>query len=256
MPFLNVRVKKSSHDLYPLCSALGSQWNISSNVYEVPAALLATVSSDLTPCGLNHPSASVPRTLADSGDERNLFQTFKTFFSFRQHQLDSSTHLSIDCGVLEHDETRSGAHWPVQQCVDWHTDDTCTVSRVGPVGRGSEDVIDELEQMGKVSNSRILACWIGHVLFVGWHLISVLVFLVNSEANRPAAIDETCLLEHHFKQHVQSGILLDHLLQLYKRFVQLFRVRVNMLNCVVQKLVMVSLVLRHPVSSLSVSAAL
>lgn len=66
----------------------------------------------------------------------------------------------------------------------------------------------------------------------------------------------THLREHELEQHVQPRVPLDHLLELLQHRVQLFGVRVDMLNGVVEEFVVVSLVLRQPVARLAVSAAI
>ena len=130
------------------------------------------------------------------------------------------------------------------------------MTRIRPVRRGSEDVVDELEQVWEVSNGRLLAGRVGHVLFVCRDLASALAQGCSKLSSRGLTTENglsTCLLEHHLEQHIQPGVLLYHLLKLYQSRVELFRVGIDMLNCVVQKLVVVSLVLREPVSGLDVS---
>lgn len=63
----------------------------------------------------------------------------------------------------------------------------------------------------------------------------------------------TYLGEHVAKQHVQPGIVLDSLFKLLDDWVDILRVGIYMFDRFIEELVVMSFILREPVSSLTVS---
>lgn len=68
-----------------------------------------------------------------------------------------STYHLVDLRILEDRETCSRSHRPIQDSIDWNSDQTLAVPRVGPFGRGGEDVIDEGEEVVEVTDGRVFA---------------------------------------------------------------------------------------------------
>ena len=85
---------------------------------------------------------------------------------------DVETDLSIDFRVLEDREASAGAHRPVKQRIHRDTDKSSTVARIGPVRCGGEHVVDELQEVWEVSDSRVLARRVFQVLLVVRDLMS------------------------------------------------------------------------------------
>ena len=77
---LKVRVKKRSHEVKPWCFAVVSQMNMSLNEWEDSPTFAVAVKS-FPPVSPNQREASVARTAADTGEERNSPQAESTFLN-------------------------------------------------------------------------------------------------------------------------------------------------------------------------------
>lgn len=77
-----------------------------------------------------------------------------------QNLLDHLIHVRI----LEDGETGTSAHRPVEDGVDWYTDEADGVAGVGPSGCDGEDMVEYGEEVVEVSDCRFLACRVGEVL--------------------------------------------------------------------------------------------
>lgn len=154
------------------------------------------------------------------------------------------TYVLVDDRVLEDDESSGGAHRPVKEGVDRHTDETDLVASVCPVRSRGEHVVEQLQQVPQVPNRVLLAGRILQVRLRVGHLDSQPGMTWHHRAS------EAYLLEHEGEQHSEPWVILDRLLELLEDGLELLGVLVDMLNSRVQELVLVPPVLRQPVAGL------
>jgi hypothetical protein len=147
----------------------------------------------------------------------------------------------IHLRILVYCESCGCAHSPVEDRVDRDTDEADGVSGVGPCGSRRYDMVEDLEHVVKVSKAGVFAGGIFEVLFA-------LRDLKESVSLRVSRTLGTYLIEHGIKEHPQPTILLDHFLELLDHGQEFLGILVDMLNRLIHKRVVVSLVLGDPSS--------
>lgn len=77
-----------------------------------------------------------------------------------KYLLDHLVHVRI----LEDGETGTSSHRPIENGVDWYTDEADGVTGVSPCGCGCQNVVEDGEEVIEVSDCGFFACWVSEVL--------------------------------------------------------------------------------------------